>query len=326
MKVKKFRTIKSELSVKWIFRKILCYIYTYSLIPYLLVAIHSLFHKRKEYKYQVSLCLIFKDEASYLKEWLEYHKLIGVEHFYLYNNNSTDDFMKILQPYIDSNIITLHDWPRNYAQVSAYEHCYRNYNKESHWIGFLDTDEFINVSVEAGNNLKLFLQKYNLYPSLHIFWRIFGTSGIMHKDNSQLITEQYTSCWPFLCDVGKAFINNNWEFSTIWLHWHKASFFGIPLFAITDHYQFTPYGIVYPHFGYNPKIMINHYWTKSYEEAIYKTYIRSDAYTQECENLRKKNGIKYFELNCSVKDFSIQRWLSYLKAAIENKPDTISNN
>ena len=52
-----------------------------------------LFYKKKERKtlYYSSICAIFKDEARFLREWLEYHRLIGIEHFYLYNNFSTDD-------------------------------------------------------------------------------------------------------------------------------------------------------------------------------------------------------------------------------------------
>ena len=39
-------------------------------------------------KYQVSACLIFKDCGRYLAEWIEFHHMAGIEHFYLYNNNS----------------------------------------------------------------------------------------------------------------------------------------------------------------------------------------------------------------------------------------------
>ena len=49
-------------------------------------AIHTYSNKEKDYK--VSLCTIFKNEAPYLKEWIEFNHLIGVEHFFLYNNNS----------------------------------------------------------------------------------------------------------------------------------------------------------------------------------------------------------------------------------------------
>lgn len=32
-------------------------------------------------RYYLAAAAIFQDEAPYLKEWIEYHKLIGVEHF-----------------------------------------------------------------------------------------------------------------------------------------------------------------------------------------------------------------------------------------------------
>ena len=36
-------------------------------------------------KHQLSICAIFKNEAKFLKEWIEYHRLVGVDHFYLYD-------------------------------------------------------------------------------------------------------------------------------------------------------------------------------------------------------------------------------------------------
>jgi len=30
---------------------------------------------------------MLKDEADALVEWIEYHALLGVEHFYIYDNN-----------------------------------------------------------------------------------------------------------------------------------------------------------------------------------------------------------------------------------------------
>jgi len=44
-------------------------------------------HDKRKMKYRISLCLIFKNEAPFLKEWLDYHLSIGIDHFYLYNNN-----------------------------------------------------------------------------------------------------------------------------------------------------------------------------------------------------------------------------------------------
>ncbi len=58
-----------------------------------------------------AVCAIFKNESVFLKEWLEYHLLIGVEHFYLYNNFSEDNYQDILAPYIEKGQVTLTEWP-----------------------------------------------------------------------------------------------------------------------------------------------------------------------------------------------------------------------
>ena len=44
------------------------------------------------FPYDLAVVAIFKDEGRYLREWLDYHLLAGVEHFYLYNNDSADNF------------------------------------------------------------------------------------------------------------------------------------------------------------------------------------------------------------------------------------------
>ena len=33
------------------------------------------------YDYEFAICTIFKNNASYLKEWIEFHRMMGVEHF-----------------------------------------------------------------------------------------------------------------------------------------------------------------------------------------------------------------------------------------------------
>eukprot|EP00961_Rhodomonas_salina_P180048 2430060-Rhodomonas_salina.6 len=57
-----------------------------------------------------SLCCIVRNEARYLVEWIEYSRMIGIEHFFLYDHESTDDMAGVLSPYIDAQIVTLHNW------------------------------------------------------------------------------------------------------------------------------------------------------------------------------------------------------------------------
>ena len=128
----------------------------------------------KKYKHEVSLCMIFKNEAHYLYEWLVYHQLIGVDHIYLYNNNSDDRYLEIVTPFINAGFVTLRQWPKDFAQREAYEDCYERTKNETHWLGFIDADEFVNL--QSYDNVSTFLNNYKNYPSVLLNWKMFGTS------------------------------------------------------------------------------------------------------------------------------------------------------
>ena len=46
----------------------------------------------------LAACTIYRDDADYLPEWIEFHRLVGVERFFLYDNGSTDDHLEVLAP------------------------------------------------------------------------------------------------------------------------------------------------------------------------------------------------------------------------------------
>lgn len=48
---------------------------------------------------------LFRNEGPYLVEWIEYHRLVGVDRFWLYDNGSTDDGPRRLQPYIAKGVV-----------------------------------------------------------------------------------------------------------------------------------------------------------------------------------------------------------------------------
>ncbi len=59
--------------------------------------------------YELGIASQFRDEAPYLKEWVEYHRMVGVDHFWLYNNSSIDNWEEVLQPYIDEGLVEVFD-------------------------------------------------------------------------------------------------------------------------------------------------------------------------------------------------------------------------
>ena len=93
-----------------------------------------------------------------MAEWIEYNRILGVDHIYMYNNNSTDNYYQILNRYIKDGFVSVFEWPKNYAQMEAYEDCYNRYRNDTNWLAFWDIDEFICPLYET--NIKDFMKKY----------------------------------------------------------------------------------------------------------------------------------------------------------------------
>jgi hypothetical protein len=131
-----------------------------------------------QYQYNLAVCSIFKDEASYLNEWLKFHHKIGVEHFFLYNDASGDNYLEVLKPWLEANIVTLVDWPL-LSQLKAYNHCLQNNKKNVKWLAFIDIDEFLFSPTKKP--LTEILEKYSKYPAIFVYWALYGSSGHIEK-------------------------------------------------------------------------------------------------------------------------------------------------
>lgn len=272
--------------------------------------------EKRKLKYNVSICAIFKNEAKYLKEWIEFHKIVGVEHFYLYNNFSTDGYLQVLKPYIDLGIVSLIDWPVMQGQMSAYKNCVERFQNESQWIGFVDIDEFICPN--SFDKIEDFLEQFKKRPIVIIYWKYFGSSGIFKRNENSLVTESFFSCWEKYADLGKCFYNTSYDYApdlkgNEWMHyrWGKYKNHKLPPVNV-----FNKICIL----GFNPvktdkmPIQINHYVVKSLNEYKEKSK-KGDA-------CFKKNGhnMSYFyehERKSQFSDFHIIRYLAELKLNIE---------
>ena len=59
-------------------------------------------------KYYLSIASVFKNESWGLKEWLEHYRFHGVDHVYLVNDFSDDNYISILKPFIEDGFVTLY--------------------------------------------------------------------------------------------------------------------------------------------------------------------------------------------------------------------------
>ena len=72
------------------------------------------------FRYELGLAAIIKNEAPYIVEWIEYYKLLGVEKFWLYSNNSSDNIKEVLAPYISDGCVKLRYLGGEKRQHDAY--------------------------------------------------------------------------------------------------------------------------------------------------------------------------------------------------------------
>lgn len=278
--------------------------------------IDKLPHYENNKKYYISICGIFKNESLYLKEWIEYHRIIGIDHIYLYNNNSDDDFISVIEPYIKKKYITLVDWPYNQKQMESYKDCANRFRNETFWLGFIDIDEFIVPVLD--DNVKDFFVRFNDRPSVLLYWKMFGTSGIVERDvRNTLVTESFTSCWPKYDDIGKCFLNTNYEISD------KQPVLHHMLWAKKDGIDYPPVNCFdnpCPRDWYNPvphgdfPIQINHYVLKSKNEYLSKIK-KTDVFFKI--NPKGEEHFKRHEQLSTATDYKVYKYLDELKTEMK---------
>lgn len=262
-------------------------------------------------KYYLSVCTIFKNESAYLKEWLEYHLLVGVEHFYLYNNFSEDNYKEILSPYIDSGVVDLIDWPVPQGQPSAYEDCFNKTRTLTNWILFIDIDEYVVPRYEL--TISDWLKHYEFYPSVAMYWRVFGTSAIVEEDKTKLIAEQYIVCWDKLDSVTKVAFNTRFDVSDFKSHhFMSAKIKNLVIPPVNESRKFIKFNIHrVKFFNHESTIQINHYWSKSYNDYRKRKSTNGDVFYKVAP-YDQQYFVYHEHKNTSV-DYTIWRFIIELK-------------
>ncbi|HSX25442.1 MAG TPA: glycosyltransferase family 92 protein [Chlamydiales bacterium] len=165
---------------------------------FLLIA--TLLPFQNNHAHELSICAIFQDEAPYLAEWIEYHRLVGVDHFYLYNDRSSDEYLAVLAPYINDGIVDLIDCPAEsgethfFNQRKAYARGLNRAKDEDKWLAIIDIDEFIVP--KKTDTIKEMLKNYEDYYGVSIRWQKFGTSGYWEIPKDRLTIECLTKKAP----------------------------------------------------------------------------------------------------------------------------------
>lgn len=135
--------------------------------------------------YKVAIVAIAKQEEEFIKEWVAYHYILGVDHIFLYDNGHTPGLAFILDEF--SDFVTIRKikkkrFSKELIQRRAYKHSFFNGLKDYKWSCFLDLDEFIVLNKHK--DIHTFLESYEDTDQILLHWKIFGHSGQFNSPES----------------------------------------------------------------------------------------------------------------------------------------------
>jgi hypothetical protein len=153
----------------------------------------------------LAICAVIKNEAPYIAEWIEFHRLVGVSRFVLYDDESTDGTREVVMSR-DRGDITLYPFSDTWYhprydgvpmhlgwhvahQARAFGHFDACHAGESFWCAFIDPDEFLWHLSE--DSLPRFLEPFESHPCVVANWLVFGSNGHQTKPPG-LTIENYT--------------------------------------------------------------------------------------------------------------------------------------
>jgi hypothetical protein len=292
-----------------------------------------------EENYFLSIVAIFKGENHYLLEWLEFHRLMGVEHFFLYDNGLEESSADLLAPYVQKGIVTHVQFPHRPGlkdksnkigtltlQQLAYGDCLIRFRRHLQYLIQLDIDEFIFPISQEMDSVKGVLQTLNKahIKGIETDWKIFGSNNHDSRPPG-LVTENYTKTTNQLTDlkltnvksIGNVdFISTKYQFSNV----HRF----IYRFSIIDIFKrlFIGYPRVVHEKNADQLFQLNHYKMKSKEDYLNKRVVYSESwladhnFEQEFENYNSK-------LN-DIEDHNILRFIPELKSRLTKLRGTSS--
>ena len=148
--------------------------------------IETFINKYPDLNDNILLSTMVKNEDNYIKQWIEFHKSIGVDKFVIYDNakgndnglsyssnQSYSDLSSLLEEYIKNNIVILIDWPypkRTEKGSASGQTTQQNHSiyafKTSKYIGLFDVDEYINIQKKT--NIKTILDDIIKYENINL--------------------------------------------------------------------------------------------------------------------------------------------------------------
>ena len=200
---------------------------------------------------KVALVCIAKNEDNYIEEWINYHKKIGFDDIFIYQNDwrYVNDHPNVIKIEFDGVL----------QQENSYNEFLKSYKSQYNWAMFLDVDEFLVL--HKHNNIKDFLEEYKDHKAVAICWANFGDNGHTNVvDDEYSVIKRFTKRDSNASQYIKSIVNLSYDF-------HMAIHFPVEIEMVDTKFNKFDLQNIYKSIEI---AQINHYFCKTYPEFIQK--------------------------------------------------------
>ncbi|KAK7250476.1 hypothetical protein RIF29_32944 [Crotalaria pallida] len=179
--------------------------------------VHSYSNWNREEKYELCVCTMVWNQAHAIKEWIMYHAWLGVQRWFIYDNNSDDHIEELVRELnLKGFNVSLNTWPWIKTQEAGFSHCALRAKEECKWVGFFDVDEFFyfprkfNNRHDGENSLRSMVANFsnsNSVAEIRTACHSFGPSGL-NSPPKRGVTIGY-NCRLRLSERHKSFVRPN---------------------------------------------------------------------------------------------------------------------
>lgn len=264
--------------------------------------------------YYLCIMAIFKNEQTYMQEWLDHHVKQGVQHFYLYSNDPKMENYRFLKDLKYQGYLTVIPWvnKQNHGaetiQRQAYTHCIQTYNDQYQYLMMLDIDEFLCPTGNKKQNVLTVLQRItvqnsNKIKALKIPRFNYGSDGHIHRPKGNVMNNYFNH--EKICSSYKTIANSKYIDNS-------KKFYGVHDFPLKNDINDQNQGlIINPYFTYEKTgfpngcstndvnqvpLIIKHYYTKSYDEYMQRCQLWTNGgvnnigYRTNCDTTFKERA------------------------------------
>lgn len=263
---------------------------------------------------QVGIAAIFRNEGPYIVEWIAHHRLLGIDHFFIADNESTDGSSEVLQAlhrlgYIQC--IRFPSPPGQAPQMLAYARMFADYSDQVDWLAFIDADELIWPTGGQSTFIEWLAQlaKQPDIGAILLNWSVYGSAWLANHSAGLVIdrfnrraaqqfgpNHHYKTILRTVALASQSSNPHHFELKTGWRHVHAD---GTELALHPTHGTGLSQQVIWGPYR------LNHYIVKSHQE-----FFERKATNGSAASLSRVKGEDYFRRHDrnDVRDAAPPRW------------------